>query len=199
MAVGTHRATGAGMWRTVTVGANLLLRASMVFFAAEAIALVDDPRFEGKGIAIRNAIVIGSYSLVFPILQWLRHPWRRFPWWTDLLWLSVPWLDMAGNSLNLYDTVAWFHLVPHAHGPGAIVVVLMRAVRVPFLAAVGVVQVGHVLLEAQEYYTDVLLGTHNVTSIADPINDMLAGVAGSLAYGLAYRRLRHGRWRRPWR
>ena len=182
------------MWRIVAVTVNLLLRATMMFFVAEAIALSDDPRFQGKGIGIRNAIVVGSYSLVLPAIHWLRHPWRSFPWWTDALWLSVPWLDMVGNSVNLYDTVAWFDLVPHTHGPGAIVVVLMEAARLPFLASIGVVQVGHVLLEAQEYYTDVFLGTDNVMNLADPINDMLVGVIGSAAYGLLYQRVRHGTW-----
>lgn len=187
------------MWRAGAIGLNLGLRLMMVLFAAEAIIWADDPRFSGKGIGIRNAVVIGTYSLVLPIAHWWRRPWSSYPWWTDALWLSVPWLDMAGNSLDLYDTYRSFDLVPHTHGPGAVTVVLMELARLPLLAAVGIVQVGHILLEGQEYYTDVLLGTHNIRAIADPINDMLAGVVGSLGYGIAYRRLRSGRWWGGWR
>lgn len=187
------------MWRAAAIALNLGLRLTMVFFAAEAIVWSDDPRFSGKGIGIRNAIVVGTYSLVLPAVHWLRNPWRSYPWWTDALWLSVPWLDMAGNSLDLYDTYRYFDLVPHSHGPGAATVVLMELARLPLLASVGIVQVGHILLEVQEYYTDVLLGTRNIRDIADPINDMLVGVIGSLGYGIGYQRLRVGRWWRGWR
>lgn len=187
------------MRRAVAIGLNVTLRVLMAVFAAEAIIWSDDPRFEGKGIGIRNAIVIGTYTLVLPAIHWLRRPWSAYPWWTDALWLSVPFLDMVGNSLDLYDTYRYFDLLPHTHGPGAATVVLMELARLPFIASVGIVQVAHILLEGQEYYTDVLLGTQNIDSIADPVNDMLVGVIGSLVYGLAYQRLRHGRWWRGWR
>jgi hypothetical protein len=187
------------MGRATAIGLNLGLRALMVAFAAEAIIWADDPRFEGKGIGIRNAMVIGSYSLVLPAIHWLRRPWSAYPWWTDVLWLSVPFFDMLGNSLNLYDTYRYFDLLPHVHGPGAATVVLMELARLPLLASIGIVQVGHILLEGQEYYTDVLLGTQNITEIADPINDMLVGVLGSVLYGLVYQRLRHGKVWRGWR
>ena len=183
----------------IAIALNLVLRVLMVAFAAEAIVHAEDPRFEGKGIGIRNAVVVGSYSLVLPAIHWWRHPWSSYPWWTDALWLSVPWFDMVGNSLDLYDTYDAFDLAPHTHGPGAVLVVLMEAVRLPFLAALGIVQVGHILLEGQEYYTDVLLGTRNITEVADPVNDLLVGGIGALGYGLLYQRLRHGRWWRGWR
>lgn len=187
------------MWAHAGIALNVGLRLTMVWFATEAIVWSDDPRFAGKGIGVRNAIVIGSYSLVLPAIHWLRRPWSSYPWSTDALWLSVPWLDMLGNSLDLYETYRYFDLVSHSHGPGAVTVVLMELVRLPFLASVGIVQVGHILLETQEYYTDVLLGTHNITDVADPVNDMLVGVLGSLGYGVLYQRLRHGRWWRGWR
>ena len=187
------------MGRAAAVGLNIGLRVLMVAFVAEAIIWSDDPRFEGKGIGIRNAIVVGTYSLVIPAIHWLRRPWSAYPWWTDALWLSVPWLDMLGNSLHLYDTYRYFDLLPHTHGPGAVTVVLMELARLPLLASVGIVQVAHILLDVQEYYTDVLLGTQNVTEIADPINDMLVGVLGSVLYGLGYQGLRRGKVWRGWR
>jgi hypothetical protein len=51
----------------------------------------------------------------------------------------------------------------------------------------------HVLLEAQEYYTDVLAGTINVRGVADTINDLLMGIAGGLLYPLAWALLRRAR------
>jgi hypothetical protein len=45
----------------------------------------------------------------------------------------------------------------------------------------------------------VLLGTENITDVADPVNDTLVGVLGSVLYGLVYQRLRHGKVWRGWR
>ena len=53
------------------------------------------------------------------------------------------------------------------------------------LGAVGMANTIHVGLEAQEYYTDVLFGTHNVRGVSDTVNDLAAGLTGTLAYVLA--------------
>ena len=52
------------------------------------------------------------------------------------------------------------------------------------LGAVGMANTIHVGLEAQEYYTDVLFGTHNVRGVSDTVNDLAAGLAGTGAYVL---------------
>lgn len=174
--------------KAAAILANVGLRAAMVYFLAEVFLNPDDPRFAGKAIAPRNAVILGIWSLVFPALHVARGRRREeYPWATDALFLSVPALDMAGNSFDLYDRYFYFDLVPHAHGPGAVVIVLMNAAKLPLLGAIGVVQTVHILLEAQEYYTDVFLGTHNVRGVFDTVNDLLAGVFGAFAYGLAWR------------
>ena len=54
------------------------------------------------------------------------------------------------------------------------------------LSAVGVATVGHVLLETQEYLSDVYFGLHNVRGAWDVIGDLTAGVVGTLLYAAAY-------------
>jgi hypothetical protein len=63
----------------------------------------------------------------------------------------------------------------------------------PLLSAVGVAQIGHILLEAQEYYSDVWFGLRNVRGTWDTVNDLLAGAAGSVVYAGIAGRLWHGR------
>ena len=64
--------------------------------------------------------------------------------------------------------------------------------RRPLLTSIGVAQVAHVGLEAQEYYSDVLVGLRNVRGTSDTVTDLLAGAAGSVVYaGIA-----HGLWSR---
>jgi hypothetical protein len=149
----------------------------------------DDPRFAGKAIPIRNLVIVSALSLLFPGLHFIGKRWRSYPYWPDNLYLSIFWLDMAGNSFNLYDRYYYFDLIPHFHGTGAAAVALKSALRLPTLSAVGLANMLHVGLEGQEYYTDVLFSTHNVRGLSDSINDLLAGLSGTICYGVASRLL----------
>lgn len=188
------------MSQPVGIAVNLVVRAMMVFFAADVLlAPPDDPRFEDKGIGIRSVLIVLGYSLVIPAIHLLRRPWSSYPWWTDALFLSVMWLDMLGNYMDWYDTYFAFDLVPHTHGPGALTVVLMEAARMSFAGAVAMVQVAHILLEGQEYYGDLIFGARNVRGVFDVVNDLLVGVVGSIWYAFVYHRLRRGAWWPGWR
>ena len=168
---------------------NLALRLHLLYFLAEVLRRPTDARFAGKAIPVRNAVIVGGASLVFPALHFLRRPQGRYPFWLDSLYLSIFWLDMDGNSFDLYDRYYYFDLIPHAHGTGAATVVLQAVLRLPALSAVGLATVLHLLLEAQEYYTDVFFGTHNVRGVSDTVNDLLAGLVGTGLYSAAYARL----------
>lgn len=165
---------------------NILIRLSILYFLGEVLLFPDDPRFAGKAIPIRNFIIVITLSLLFPALYYLRKKWKHYPFWMDNLYLSIFWLDMAGNSLNLYDSYFYFDLIPHFHGTGAIAAVLIGAFGWAFWSGVGLANIIHMVLEAQEYYTDVFLGTHNVRGVFDVVNDLVVGVVGTIAYGLIF-------------
>lgn len=161
---------------------NVALRLSILYFLAEVMLKQDDPRFAGKAIPVRNLVIVLSFSMLFPVLHRLSpRRWRRYPAWLDSLYLSIFWLDMAGNSFDLYDTYYYFDLVPHFHSSGALAVVL-RGLGLPFSGAIGMANVIHMGLEAQEYYTDVFFGTHNVRGVSDTVNDLTVGLAGTGIY-----------------
>jgi len=163
---------------------NVALRLQTLYFLAEVLRGPNDPRFAGKAIPMRNLVVVLAGTSLLPLLALAqRRRWARYPAWLDDLYLSIYWLDMAGNSFDLYDRFRLFDLVPHFHGTGALAVTL-RGLGLSSLAAFGLSNVVHMLLEAQEYYTDVLFGTHNVHGPADTVNDLLAGLAGTVMYGL---------------
>jgi len=164
---------------------NVALRASILYFLAEVMLNQADRRFAGKAIPIRNLIIVLTFSSLLPVhARIAAKKWPRYPFWLDDLYLSIFWLDMAGNSFDLYDRFFYFDLVPHFHSTGALAVVL-RALGTSHLGAIGMANVIHMLLEAQEYYTDVFFGTHNVRGLFDTVNDLVAGVAGTAIYGLA--------------
>ncbi len=161
---------------------NLTLRAWIIGIIAEALRHPDDPRYRGKAIGTRGSVMIPA-SLLFPVAQLLPgRRRRRYPLGTDSLYLSLFALDLAGNHFDLYDRYTYFDAIPHAHGTGAFTVAAAELLDLPAWSAVGVAQVCHILLEAQEYYSDVLFDLRNVRGTWDTVNDLLAGVVGSIAY-----------------
>jgi len=162
---------------------NAAIRLCIVYFLAEVMLNQDDPRFAGKAIPVRNLVIVLTFSMLFPLLHRLfPRRWNRYPAWLDSLYLSIFWLDMAGNSFNLYDSYYYFDLIPHFHSSGALAVVL-RGLGLPLSGAIGLANAVHTGLEAQEYYTDVLFGTHNVRGVSDTVNDLTAGLGGTVLYG----------------
>lgn len=173
---------------------NILIRFSIFYFLGEVLLFPDDSRFAGKAIPIRNFIIVITLSLLFPILYFWKKRWggstslttSKYPFWFDNLYLSIFWLDMVGNSFNLYDTYFYFDLIPHFHSTAALAAVLLGAFGFSFWGGVGLANIIHMLLEAQEYYTDIFLGTHNVRGVFDVVNDLMVGVVGTIVYGLVY-------------
>ncbi len=179
---------------------NIAVRLAIIYWLAEAWILRDDPRFAGKAIPERNAVIVGSLSLLFPAIWWFRRlPWSTYPLGLDILYLSIYALDMAGNSFDLYNNYPNFDLIPHFHSPGAVAVIVATSWvrrRQPLapdlpnqrwlveatLFGAGIASMIHIVLEAQEYYTDVLAGTHNVEGVADTVNDLVVGLFGALIY-----------------
>ena len=180
--------------RMVGFALNAFLRASIVAFLIDVLRHPHDPRYEGKAIPVRNLIVVGSLSLVFPLLnhsrQRTRFGWQRYPVWSDNLYLSIFWLDMAGNFFDLYNRYKHFDLIPHFHVSGAFAAVLRHAFNLSPLAAIGIANLIHALLEAQENLTDVCCGTHNVRGAWDSAGDLASGFLGILTYVGAAQALR---------
>ena len=174
--------------RAIGTACNVILRLGILGVLAEALLRRHDPRYEGKAIGTRGLVMI-PLSLVVPLSHAMR-PRRRYPLWTDNLWLSIFALDLAGNYFDLYDRYRYFDAIPHAHGTGATTVVIAELLDLPPLSAVGVAQLAHIGLEAQEYYSDVWFGLRNVRGTWDTVNDLLAGAAGSMTYAWLLSRLR---------
>jgi hypothetical protein len=172
---------------------NICARALLLYFGAEAIqATISNPndrRFAGKGIALRNALLVGAFSMLLPVLYHLGPKRQRFPWAADALVITVPVADMAGNSLDLYNRYGTFDLMTHFYGTAAVGGLMALAARgrnvrpalFRWFLAVSCTTFPHVLLEIQEYWTDVFFGTHNVEGLEDTEGDLLAGVCGAIA------------------
>jgi hypothetical protein len=178
------------MMRTLGFAFNVLLRGSILAILVEALLRPSDPRFAGKAIGTRGLVIL-PLSMLLPLAHRLGPRRPAFPVWTDDLWLSIFALDLAGNHFNWYDRYRYFDAIPHAHGTGAATVVIAELLGLPPLSAVGLAQLAHIGLEAQEYYSDVWFGLRNVRGTWDTVNDLLAGAVGSVAYAALLRRRSH--------
>jgi hypothetical protein len=189
MVASTREAPRIDAWRAIGWAAGVVLRLAILYFAAEVVLNPGDPRFEGKNLAARNAVVL-LLAFVLPAVQVARRRWERYPVWYDALYLTIFAADMLGNSLNLFDTYANFDLIPHFHGSGALAVVLAGAFGLGVGSAVAVANLVHALLEAQEWVGDWLFDSRNVRGVWDSLRDLAVGLAGSVAYPALWRWLR---------
>jgi hypothetical protein len=172
---------------------NVVLRLLIIAFVVEALLATGDPRFDGKGIAIRNLVLAGAVlTLSVPAFHAVRGRGRPYPIWLDVLLLSVIAVDMAGNSLGLYDQGWRFDLIPHAYGPFAGFSIL-HSLGMAAVPSALVVNGVHVLHEIQEAAGDAWFGTHNVRGAWDTATDLLAGIVGSVAVPVVWHRLRRRR------
>jgi hypothetical protein len=109
---------------------DLAVKAATVGLLVLALLAPDLPQFQGKAFAGR-AIAYPIALAIVPAAWWLIGRGRMpFPVATDVL-LGLPFLiDMAGNALNLYDTVEWWddanHLGNWALHTAAIVLLVLR-------------------------------------------------------------------------
>jgi hypothetical protein len=169
-------------------------RGSLAYLSLDALRVTSsdpsDARYAGKGIAVRNTAVLASFSALLPALYAASPRERGYPWASDTLLLSVPLLDMVGNWLDFYNRYGFFDKVAHFYGPAVLSGLLSAALagqdREPrvmqWATAAGLATTFHLLLEVQEYWTDVWFGTHNVEGIEDVEGDLGAGVLGT-AFG----------------
>jgi hypothetical protein len=156
----------------------------------------DLPQFAGKGFGAR----LGAYPLLMLLvpagwflLRRLRPDTARasVPWTAFALIMAPFLVDVTGNTLNLYDSVAWWDDANHfanwfllCNGIG----VLLMLTRITPAWAVGmlVAGMGAVLAlgwELGEWYTFIRHGTELATAYEDTLADQALGTAGAVLAG----------------
>jgi len=168
------------------------------------------PQFAGKGFGAR-LVAYPLLMLVVPALWVLVRRLRHRPVTTDVPWsgfalVMAPFLiDVTGNTLNLYDTVAWWddanHLVNWFLLSCGIGVILLRtAISPPWAVGLVVAGVGSLLAlgwELGEWYTFIRHGTELATAYEDTLGDQALGTVGAALAGLLVARLARRRDAEP--
>jgi hypothetical protein len=175
---------------------DLAVKVATVGLLAWAVLNPDLPQFTGKAFTGR-ALAYPVALLVLPMGWWLFVRSRiAFPIVADIL-LGLPFLiDVAGNAIDLYDTIEWWddanHLVNWTLHTSA-VALLLRAgawgygtrVALAFAWAVS----SAVLWEFAEYVTFVPNSPEAATAYADTLLDLGLGMVGGAIAAVVVGRL----------
>ena len=166
------------------------VKAGTIALLLLALAAPDLPQFQGKAFAGRAIAYPVALSIV--PLAWLLFGRGRvaFPVVTDVL-LSLPFLiDMAGNALNLYDSIEWWddanHLGNWALHTAAIAILVRGRVAPIVVVAVGVAWASTtaILWELGEYVAFVPNSPEAATAYADTLGDLGLGLLGGTVAAL---------------
>ena len=170
-----------------SLAADAAVKLATVGLLAWAVLSPDLPQFQGKAFTGR-AVAYPIALLVLPVGWWLVGRRRiPFPVMADILF-GLPFLiDVAGNALNLYDTIEWWddanHLVNWALHTSAVGLLLRYGhwspttrVALAFCWAVT----SAVLWEFAEYVTFVPNSPEAASAYADTLLDLALGMIGGL-------------------
>jgi hypothetical protein len=177
--------TGARRSVAVAVALKVVLAALVVF----ALTHLDWERFADKAMTAR-AVLYPLAAAIVPLV-WLAGR-RRFayPAATDALLVAPFVVDLAGNALDVYDSVTWFDDACHL-GNWA---VLTLAVGLPIARrcgpwvtlglCVGFGATTALVWEVGEYGAFILETDESVTAYRDTVGDMTLGLTGATVAGL---------------
>jgi hypothetical protein len=176
--------------------ANIGVKVALVALLAFALLFPNLPQFQGKAFGGR-AMTYPIAALVVPAIYWLatrrRQPKPPYPYAVDIL-LVMPFLvDMAGNALNLYDTITWWddlnHLVNWGIISAAFGAFLLRTTVGRWSTAglvAGFGAITAILWELAEYLTFVRNSPELQTAYTDTLGDLVLGELGSIIAGLVF-------------
>ena len=147
-------------------------------------------RFAGKAMPAR-AVLYPVSILIVPIGWLLRGRRPPYPHFADLF-MALPFIvDVAGNALDLYNTIVWFDDVAHAVTFGLLVLAVgdlfLRLDLEPWITAglsIGFGAVAHILWEIIEFVTMWYGAPALQLTYEDTIGDLALSLCGTVIAGL---------------
>ena len=148
-------------------------------------------QFDGKAFGWR-LILYPIAALIVPVAWRLSGSSQPYPYAADMLLVAPFLVDVAGNALDLYDSIVWWddlnHLVNWALLCGALGAALLRTTLRPlilFAVITGFGAVAAILWEIGEYFAFIRGGTELATAYTDTLGDEFLGLTGGALAALA--------------
>jgi hypothetical protein len=160
------------------------IKVALVALLGLALLFPDLPQFAGKAMEGR-VLTYGPAMLLVPAVWFLRFRRHPYPVAIDIL-ITLPFLiDVAGNALDLYDTIEWWddanHFVNWGLLTGGVSLALAflplgRLNR--FGLALGYAALSAILWELAEYVTFIKDSPELATAYTDTLLDEILGTSG---------------------
>lgn len=183
-------------WATYTI---LALTVTQLFVATVADEQLQ--QFQGKGFAARLVaypVMMLALPVVWVVVARRRGSEAPLPWAGFALIMAPFLIDVAGNTLDLYDSLSWWddanHFVNWFLLCLGIGVLLMRSpIAPPWALGALVVGIGALLAivwELGEWYAFIRNGTELDTAYQDTLGDETLGSLGGAVAGVLVARRR---------
>lgn len=141
-------------------------------------------QFDGKAFGWR-LLLYPIAALIVPVAWRLRGSPQPYPYAADMLLVAPFLVDVAGNALDLYDSIVWWddlnHFVNWALLCGALGAALLRTTLRPlvlFAVISGFGAAAAILWEIGEYFAFIRGGTELATAYTDTLGDEILGLTG---------------------
>lgn len=168
----------------ILLAVDIGLKVGLVALLMLAVLYPDLPQFTGKAMGGR-VLTYGIAQLVIPAIWFIRFRRHPYPFVIDIL-ITLPFfIDVAGNALDLYDTIEWWddanHFVNWALLTGGVSLALAylplgRLNR--FGLALGFAALIAVYWELAEYVTFLKDSPELATAYTDTLFDEILGTSG---------------------
>lgn len=175
--------------RTVSI-LNIAAKLLLVALLSYGMTHLELDRFAGKAMGARAALYPVSI-LVIPIGWALRGRRPPYPHLADLFLASPFIIDVAGNALDLYNSVVWFDDVAHTVTFMLLVLavgsLILRLDLAPWIAtclAIGFGAVSHILWEIIEFAAMWIGSPGLQLTYEDTIGDLAMSLCGTIIAGL---------------
>jgi len=160
------------------------IKVALVALLGLALLLPDLPQFAGKAMQGR-VLTYGLAMLLVPAIWFLRFRRHPYPVLIDIL-ITLPFLiDVAGNALDLYDTIEWWDDANHfvnwglLTGGVALALAFLPLGRLNrFGLAVGYAALSAIVWELAEYVTFIKDSPELATAYTDTLFDEILGTSG---------------------
>ena len=172
------------MRRRAILWLDVAVKVALIALLVHAVANPDLPQYSGKAMFGR-ALTYPIAIFLVPAVWWLGFRGRPYPVAVDLL-ITTPFLiDVAGNALDLYDSIWWWDDVNHFFNwmlITAAVAIVLRGSGLgrlnSFGLAVGFAAVTAIAWEIAEYVTFIRFSTELQTAYTDTLADLVLGTLG---------------------
>ncbi len=170
----------------INIAVKLLLAGLLVF----AMTHLELPRLAGKAMGAR-AVFYPVFALIVPIGWMLRGRRPPYPYLADTFMVMPAIIDVAGNVLDLYNTIVWFDDIAHAVTWMFLVLavgsLILRLGLAPWNAgalAIGFGAVSHILWEIIEWLVMEIGAEGLQLTYGDTIGDLGLSLSGSVIAGV---------------